>query len=126
MADGWKGEEKGKGKSKDEQQSRAGRAMPRPSHAIPHAHYGKNQICNEQEALRDGAISEMSEQRTVAANWETKLHQTESVAFRHEHNEPNAMGVHHRIRKRRRTPGRDDGEGNTAGHPAGMHVRNAR
>lgn len=55
-----------------------------------------------------------------------ELHQTESVAFRHEHNEPNAMGVHHRIRKRRRTPGWDDGEGNTAGHPAGMHVRNAR
>ena len=54
-------EEGGKGKSKDERQSRAGRAMPRTSHAIPHAHYGKNQICNEQEALRDGAISEMSE-----------------------------------------------------------------
>ena len=66
LADGWKGEEKGKGgrgkeKSKDERQSRAGRAMPRTSHAIPHAHYGKNQICNEQEALRSGAISEMSE-----------------------------------------------------------------
>lgn len=56
-----KGRKRGKGKSKDERQSRAGRAMPRTSHAIPHAHYCKNQICNEQEALRDGAISEMSE-----------------------------------------------------------------
>ena len=56
-----KGKGKSKGKSKDERQSRAGRAMPHTSHAIPHAHYGKNQISNEQEALRSGAISEMSE-----------------------------------------------------------------
>lgn len=60
LNDGWRGKEK-KRESKDERQLRAGRAIPHTAHAIPHAHCGKNQICNEQKALGSGAISEMSE-----------------------------------------------------------------